>query len=112
MATNKKVKAEDTTFGVTGSFKRLLFDEVFVVNKTNKVREGFRRLAIIMGSFAFAWAVANIQELVDMIFIKFGTFSGSVAIVLDGFVCVFFFFTAAFATKAVGWVVEGFTGGK
>jgi hypothetical protein len=105
MTTTKKAKKE------TGGLKKMLFDEFFVPNKGAGLREGFRRLALFTGGGAFVWVYTNASILSEYALSISGIFGVGLTIAV-GLMSVISFFVAAALTKSIGWIIEGFKGGK
>lgn len=102
-ATKKKPAAKPA------GLKKLLFDEFFVPYKGAGLREGFRRLALLLGGGAFVWTYSNAQEVADYTLQISGVLGVGMTIAV-ALMCVISFFVVAAVTKTIGWVLEGFLG--
>ncbi len=111
--TEKKNKDGDAPSGI----KAVLSADFFVPDRTNRVKEGFRRLSIFCGAAALVVFFEKIRSMGDglvellgidsalaMIGVQIGT-AGAVA-----FTSLVTFIVVAYIVKTLGWVVEGFLG--
>ena len=88
----------------------LLLTYIFTPEKDNGVREGFRRLSIILGVAYFAYyydlisqGAAAFVNRFDLSFIT-GTFLD----ILNVIAGILVFFVVVLVVRAIGWVFEGF----
>ena len=87
-----------------------ILTDLFIANKKNGVKEGFRRLALLLGTVAFA--ISLNEGIGVMNLMHQGMYTNIITDILSSgtviSISVLFFIVVATLTRAVGWIVEGF----
>ena len=104
----KTTTKKATSKSSDNDLQQALFSDLFTANKSG-IREGFRRLAVLLGGLAFVYAFAigwQLREYGQ----EYGVNSGllfTLVVAMSSFVC---FYVADIVTRIIGWVLEGFFG--
>lgn len=89
----------------------LIINEIFT-HYDSKVKEGFRRLGMIVGLLAAVYMYICFDNYTDYVFKYVGELSGLLLIVANFAASFVTFVVAALLVKMLGWVTEGFLGHK
>ncbi len=95
------------------AFGGSVLTDLFIANKKNGVREGFRRLALLAATLSFVMSLNKGIDLVNLITQDisniFTDIMASGTIIAISILC---FIVVGTVVRAIGWVVEGFLQAK
>ena len=87
--------------------------DLFISNKENGIKEGFRRIALIVGAYAAAWSLNNGMDMQQLMSISMKDMTFDIIAVLTVVsVSATYFIVVATLVRILGWAVDGFVKGN
>ena len=95
------------------AFGGSILTDLFMANKKNGIREGFRRLALACATVAFAYSLGKGMDIVNLMTQDFSNIvtdilSSGVVIAIS----ILYFILVGTGVRIIGWIVEGFLTSK
>lgn len=97
------------------AFGGSILTDLFIANKKNGIREGFRRLALFCATIAFVYSFNQTIDIINSLK-NMGSGSNIINDILSSgtviAISLLWFLVVSVAVRALGWVIEGFVSSK